>query len=40
MLIDINDDFFNELQEVSDSLEITPGEYLEKVHEKNQSLKK
>lgn len=39
MLIDINDDFFNELQEVSDSLEITPGEYLEKVHEKNQSLK-
>lgn len=39
MLIDINDDFFNELHEVSDSLEMTVGEYLENLHEKNQSLK-
>lgn len=39
MLIDINDNFFNELQEVSDSLNITIGEYLENLHEKNQKLK-
>lgn len=39
MLIDINDNFFNELQEVSDSLNITIGEYLENLHEKNQNLK-
>jgi len=39
VLIDINDNFFNELQEVSDSLNITIGEYLENLHEKNQKLK-
>ena len=39
MLIDINDEFFNELHEVSDSLEMTVGEYLENLHEKNQNLK-
>lgn len=39
VLIDINDNFFNELQEVSDSLNITIGEYLENLHEKNQNLK-
>lgn len=39
MLIDINDEFFNELHDVSDSLEMTVGEYLENLHEKNQSLK-
>lgn len=39
MLIDINDNFYNEIQEVSDSLDMTIGEYLENLHEKNQNLK-
>ena len=39
MLIDINDEFFNELHEVSDLLEMTAGEYLKKLHEKNRNLK-
>lgn len=39
MLIDVNDNFFNELEEVSTSLDMTVGEYLENLHEKNQSLK-
>ena len=39
VLIDVNDNFFNELEEVSNSLGMTVGEYLENLHEKNQSLK-
>ncbi|AEB29143.1 hypothetical protein CAR_c04230 [Carnobacterium sp. 17-4] len=39
MLIDVNDMFFNELEEVSTSLDMTVGEYLENLHEKNQNLK-
>ncbi|WP_407370764.1 hypothetical protein [Carnobacterium sp.] len=39
MLIDVNDNFFNELEEVSNSLDMTVGEYLENLHEKNQNLK-
>lgn len=39
VLIDINDNFFNELEEVSTSLDMSVGEYLESLHEKNQNLK-
>ena len=39
MLIDVDDNFFNELEEVSTLLDMTVGEYLENLHEKNQSLK-
>ena len=39
MLIEVNDNFFNELEEVSNSLDMTVGEYLENLHEKNQNLK-
>ena len=39
VLIEVNDNFFNELEEVSNSLDMTVGEYLENLHEKNQNLK-
>ena len=39
MLIDVDDNFFNELEEVSTLLDMTVGEYLENLHEKNQNLK-
>lgn len=39
VLIDVDDNFFNELEEVSTLLDMTVGEYLENLHEKNQSLK-
>lgn len=39
MLINIDDDFYERISSVSDALEISPGEYLEKQHDSNANLK-
>lgn len=39
MLVDVNDTFFERISEVSEVLKISPGEYLERQHDSNSSLK-
>ncbi|MEG0267773.1 MAG: hypothetical protein RR548_06495 [Carnobacterium sp.] len=39
MLIEVNDDFLKEIKQITEAMNITPGEYLENLYKNTQNLK-